>query len=177
MAAGEGVEVVEDGRDGESEGERGQRQIYAGQPERGDADQEPAHPSQETGRWDGRPVRDACAVDKDRSRVAADRHEGSVAQGDLAAVPSQDVEAEQSDDEDGDLGELERIELVGDRGQADQDHASDHYQPHDLRTDRGQPPHTRLTAARPNSPAGRTSSTTTITISPKASRRSCPPGM
>src|SRR5215210_942035 len=102
--------------------------------------------------------------DEDRGRVPPDRHERAVAKRDLAGVAGEDVQPENADHVHADVGDLRGAEVA----QPVRQHGDDG----DARRKRGDlcraqdaaaTGHTRLTATRPNSPAGRIRSTPRIT--------------
>src|SRR5439155_10569354 len=90
---------------------------------------------------------------QDRGRVRADRHERAVTERDLAGRARQDVQADDGDQVDADLRQLERPEIGHDPRQHRDDDRPDG------EGEESRARHTRLTTTRPNSPAGRTSST------------------
>ena len=151
--------------DGDPEG--GEREVEPRQPQRRNADEHADRACDHGGDRDRPEVADAVLRHQDRRRVAADRHERPVPERDLPAVAGQDVEAEDRDEVGADGRELHGVEVRERERQHDQrEHA-------DPERDQLQP-HTRLTAARPNSPAGRTIRTPRMTASATASRSSPP---
>src|SRR5438046_9926354 len=101
------LEILEDLGQGQREGEGGERQVEAFESEGGPAEEKAHHEAEDAGRRNGPAVANAPPVDHDRRGISADRVEGAVAEGDLAVVARQDVEAEQRDRVDAVLGELE----------------------------------------------------------------------
>ena len=94
---------------------------------------------------------------EDRSRVAADRHEGAVPERDLAAVARENREAEQRDEVHADDRELARAKVTDEPGQRGDDR-NEHEEADEL--ERELELHTRRTATRPKRPPGLTSKST-----------------
>ena len=164
------VDLLDDGGERDRDRERGEREVGAAKPQSRDAEQEPDDPRDQARERQRPHVLDAVVGDQDRGRVAADRHEGAVAEGDLAGVAGEDVQAEHGDEVDADVAELVRLEDVdppGDQGEQREraQEPADAESPAD---------HTRDTAARPNRPAGRTRRTTRMIPSATGSWSSVP---
>src|SRR5581483_8450871 len=141
------------------ERERRECEVDAREPERGDPDEQAAHEA------DGEREREredevrVVVVRHERRRVAADRHERSVADGDLARVAREDVQAEDGDEVDGDAspGALV-VARERERQERDDDVAARS--------------HTRRTWRRPKSPLGLKRRTTSRTAKAIGSRNS-----
>ena len=112
--------------------------------------------------------------DEDRGRVAADRHQGAVAEGDLPGVAGQQVQADDRDEVDADQGKVEGVEVADEpRDDGHEGHRSHGDQ--GSGADSGRPPHqTFLTLGRPKMPSGRTSRTPRITASATGSFNTFP---
>ena len=108
---------------------------------------------------------------QDRSRIAADEHERAVAERDLAGDPGQQVEPQQRDEADPDVGELLCAEVAQ---QARQQQHRDDDERESAVADQVAARHTRLVTGLPKSPAGRTSRTTRMIRSATGRRRSAP---
>src|SRR5207245_2107737 len=165
------LEILQDLWYGEGEREGREREVESLEAERRNSEEKAGGEAEEPRDWDRPAVRHAPPVDHDRGRVGAERVEGAVAERDLAVEARQDVEAEQRDRVDEDLGELEQAEVA----QQERQRAGDR----DRReNDRPPPPlpaaHTRCIATRPNSPLGLTSKTTRIIASATVSLSSVP---
>src|SRR4029077_13819636 len=118
-------------------------------------------------------ILDAAVEHQRRRHVAADRHERAVPERDLARVAGEHVEPEQRDRVDRDVRDLRGVEVRDQVREPEHDQARDDERP-DLRRQTLRPAHTRLTASRPNSPAGRTRSTPRMIASATASWSSEP---
>src|SRR5207244_9075673 len=93
-----------------------------------------------------------------RGRVAADRHEGAVADRDLSRVAGEDVEAEHPDEEDPDL--RHEGDVVGAEEEREHREHSSHAE---QRGEGGETSHTRRTSRCPKRPDGLIRSTTMST--------------
>jgi hypothetical protein len=91
------LEVLQDLRDGQGQGEGRQRQVEALQPERRASEEEADHQADHAGGRDGPPVVDVPLVHHDRRRVGADGEEGAVAERDLPVEAGQDVQPQEGD--------------------------------------------------------------------------------
>ena len=169
------VELLQHRREGDREREGGQGEVEPGEPQGGDAEEEPAPARDQPGQRDRPQVADVVMADHDRGRVAADRHERSVAERDLARVPGQDVQAEDRDEVDADVRDLRGAEVAQPVRQDEQD-AERSEEPGRLHRERDHAArrHTRLTVVRPNRPVGFTSSTARITMNATGSFSASP---
>src|SRR4029079_1609775 len=108
----------------------------------------------------GREQVPVVVVREDRRRVAADRHERAVADGDLSRVAEQDVQPEDRREVDADA--RAEAEVVAAHRDAEQD--DDEYRDAgDAPSDEEALAHTLRTCFRPKRPVGRTSSTRSST--------------
>src|SRR5438034_6155969 len=158
--------------DGEREG--GQREVQRRESERGNAQEEADQPREQARDWNRQQVVDVVAVNQDRGRVRADRHEGAVAKGDLPAVADQQVQAHDHDGEDQDLGPLEALEARDLRGQPDEEHQHHEHQPVARWSLGEEPSHTRRAARLPIRPFGLSTRTAMMIAKATASWRSPP---
>src|SRR5581483_985532 len=157
-------------RGGHRESERDEREVQPRQAQRRDREGDAGGARDRSGERDRPVVRDAVLRDEDRRRVPADRHERAVTERYLAGVAREDVQPRDRDQVDRDVGELERAELrEREREQRDE---RERRREEEARPEPRADPHTRLTAACPNSPAGRTRSTARMTRRPPTSRMS-----
>src|SRR5438874_484963 len=173
-AAGQAGELLQQRRNRDREAEGREREIEPGEPQGRDADDEPDDPGRDSGERDGPDVAPVLVHDQRRGRVAADCHQRAVSERDLAGVAREQVQADDRDEEDARTREVARVE-VADEVRKDEEDA----EPCGHREQPGADPEraahqTLLAEARPNSPAGRTSSTPRITASATGSRRSVP---
>src|SRR5581483_2278047 len=97
----------------------------------------------------------------DRRRVAAHRHEGAVADRDLAGVAGEDVEAEDGDEVDADPRRQPLVVAAEPKRQDGEDDGDGRAG----KEGRQRGPHTLRTRLRPNSPDGLSSSTASKTPS------------
>ena len=156
------------------EGERGEREVDAREPQRRQADQEADDAGGDPGQRDRPDVAPVLVHRERRGRVAADRHQRAVAERDLARVAGEDVQPDDRDEEDARLREVARVEVADEvrRQRVEHEHRG-----------RGQRTRARSrarafirasTSTRPKRPVGLTSSTPRITASATGSRRSVP---
>src|SRR2546427_1211167 len=105
-------DVVDGPLDDELARERGDRQVEPLDPQRGDADDRADDGGHDAAERQREPERRAETDREVRGRVGPDRHEGPVADGDLARVPDEDVEPERADDGDRDQVDDRQVVLV-----------------------------------------------------------------
>src|SRR6185503_13928288 len=103
-----------------------------------------------------RPELQPLVRDQDRSRVPADQHERPVPERDLPGDAREQVEAEQGDEVDADVGELLRAEVADEARQQEKRCGRDEEAEN---PDEFAALHTRLVTGLPKRPAGRTSRT------------------
>ena len=116
------------------------------------------------------------AEDQDRRRVGADRHEGAVAERDLAGVAGEDVETEERDEVDRDVRELPEAELAREPRQQRDQRRPPRASTRPCRANVGSQRRIRLASPR-RGRRGRSAGTTSTSsrmASAVGSRRSCP---
>ena len=158
-------------RHGDREREGREREVDAGEAERRQPDEQAADEA------DRRTPSASSAIEvrvvvarHDRGRVAADGHEGAVADRDLARVPGEDVEAEDRDEED---ARPARRAPGGSRSARTGSSASTTRRGGRHRSEGGGArPHTLRTCRWPNRPVGFTRSTASRTANANGSRSS-----
>ena len=171
--AGEVLELLDHRRRRDRDRECRESKVEPGQTQGRDAEQKAGAACDERGERDRPEVLDAVVGHQDRGRVPTDAHEGAVPERDLPGVPGQHVETEQGDCEDADVRGL----LLAEPRQITRHHGDRDRERRERGERYSQTPHlshTRFTAVLPNSPDGRSSSTTRITASAAGSRRSAP---
>src|SRR5215470_15966106 len=119
------LEVLEDLRQSEGQGEGGEGEVETFEAEGGPAEEKADHEAEDARDGNGPPVTDVPPVDHDGRGVGADGVERAVPERELAVVTGEDVEAEQRDGIDADLRALEDPEAAqheGERAGRDQHH-------------------------------------------------------
>ena len=126
-ATGEAGEVdaeevvrLDDRGEGQRQTQRDQREVEAADPQRRDADDEPDGEADGAGDRQRGQERPAVVGDEDHRRVGADAEEDRVADGDLAGVAGDDVEAEDGDGKGDALGPADGEEVLSDVGDVEE---------------------------------------------------------
>ena len=182
-AARELLEALDDRRHRDCDRERREREVEPREPKRGDPERKADEAGDET-RDRNRPDVLHPSADPEQplllvprheesGRVAADRHEGAVAERDLAGVAGEHVEPEERDQVDPDVCELLGAKRADPQRQQE-NHRGEQRERDEAGDPRGSRCHTRFTSGLPKSPDGRTSRTTRITSSAAGSFSSAP---
>ena len=105
-AAGQAGEPLQDRGHRDRERERGEGEIKAREPPRGQTEREPGRHCHQPGERDRPEVAKTVVCGQDRGRVGPDRHQRAVAEGDLPRVASHQVEPDNRDEETARPGEF-----------------------------------------------------------------------
>jgi len=110
--------VLGEDRNHHAQGEGRHGEVHAAEAQRGPAEGEAREQAHERRKRDRGPQRNRKVRDQDRRGIGADGVKRAMAQGNLAVVADQDVQAEQGDGVDQDIGELEELEIAREQRRA-----------------------------------------------------------